>query len=140
MPDYSAVFLPGLTMTSTAAGTITGGDPVEVAGSGTVQKATYSDTPNTVGSVKCVGVASHDATTGSRVTIIVDRVVHEGTAEGAITAGDQLMASTIAGHQVVTAPVVSGSPVKSDVEVARAIIGIALTTAAANGTVRWMQR
>ena len=64
MPDYSAVFLPGLTMTSTAAGTITGGDTLEVAGSGTVQKTTYSDVPNTVGSVKCVGVAAHDAVTG----------------------------------------------------------------------------
>jgi hypothetical protein len=72
--------------------------------------------------------------------VIMDRVVHEGTAEGAINAGDQLMASSLAGHQVIAAPVVSSSPVKADVQASRAIIGIALTTAASNGTVRWMQR
>jgi hypothetical protein len=137
--DYAPVFLPGLTATFTAAGTLIGGDPVEVAGSNTVQKTTAGDT--NIGSFKCIGVATHDATAGSRVTVIMDRVVHEGTAEGAINAGDQLMASSLAGHQVIAAPVVSGgAPAKADVQVSRAIIGIALTTAASNGTVRWMQR
>jgi hypothetical protein len=136
--DYAPVFLPGLTATFTAAGTLTGGDPVEVAGSNTVQKATAGDT--NIGSFKCIGVVTHDAAAGARVTVIMDRVVHEGTAEGAINAGDQLMASSVAGHQVVAAPAVSSGPSKADVQVSRAIIGIALTTAAGNGTVRWMQR
>jgi hypothetical protein len=139
VPDYSAVFLPGLTMTSTAAGTITGGDPVEVAGSGTVQKATLSGTNGTA-SQKCIGVASHDAISGARVTIIVDRVVHEGTADGAINPGDQLVASAVAGKQVKTLPPLGGAPGQDDGNKARALIGIALTGAADNGTVRWMQR
>lgn len=138
MPDYTAVFLPGLTMTSVAAGTITGGDPVEVAGSGTVQRATVG--PSSLGSAKCIGVAAQDAAAGARVTVIVDRVVHEGLADGVITAGDQLMASTVAGRQVRTVPVTGGSPGKADVDQARVIIGVALTTASDAATVRWMQK
>lgn len=138
MPDYSAVFLPGLMMTSTAAGTITGGDPVEVAGSGTVQRSTAG--PNSLGSLKCIGISAQDATAGARVTIIVDRVVHEGAADGAITAGDQLMTSSVAGRQVKTVPATGGAPGQVDVNQARAIVGIALTTAADGGTVRWMQK
>src|ERR1700731_4659008 len=101
MPDYSAVFLPGLTMSTTAAGTLVGGDPVEVAGSGTVQKTTAGP-GGAIGSHKCIGVASHDAVSGARVTVICDRVVHEGLADGAVTAGDQLMASVTAARQVKT--------------------------------------
>ena len=134
MPDYSAVFLPGLVMTSQAAGTITGGDPVEVAGTGTVQKVAG------VNSQKVVGVAAMDATAGGRVTVIVDRVVHDGLADGAITAGDQLVASSVAGRQVKTLPPLGGAPGQADVNAARAIIGIALTTASDGGTVRWMQK
>ena len=107
MPDYAPVFLPGLAVTLTAAGTITGGDPLEVAGSGTVQKCTAG--PGGVGSVKCIGVAAHDAVSGASVTVIADRVVHQGAADGAVTAGDQLMASSAAGRQVKTMPV-TGTP------------------------------
>jgi hypothetical protein len=138
LPDYSAVFLPGLVMTSQAAGTITGGDPVEVAGSGTVQRSTAG--PNSLGSLKCVGIAAQDAAAGAKVTVIVDRVVHDGAADGAITAGDQLMASSTAGRQVKTVPPTGASPGQQDVNQARAIIGIALTTAADGATVRWMQK
>ncbi len=139
MPDYTAVFLPGLTMTSQAAGTITGGDPVEVAGSGTVQKTTVGPSAG-LGSAKCIGVAGQDAVAGAKLTVIVDRVVHEGLADGGITAGDQVMSSSTAGRQVKTVPVTSGSPVKADVDQARVIIGIALTTAIDGATVRWMQK
>jgi hypothetical protein len=134
MPDYTAVFLPGLTMTSQAAGTITGGDPVEVAGSGTVQKVAG------VNSQKCVGVAAQDAVSGAKVTIIVDRVVHEGLADGVVTAGDQVVASAVAGRQVKSLPALGGPPGQADVNAARAIVGLALTTAGDGATVRWMQK
>lgn len=138
MPDYTAVFLPGLTMTMTAAGTLTGGDPVEIAGPSAVQKTTAG--PSALGSAKCIGVASHDAVAGAKVTIIVDRVVHEGLADGVVTAGDQVMSSSLAGRQVKTVPASSGSPSKADVDQARVIIGIAITTASDGATVRWMQK
>lgn len=139
MPDYTAVFLPGLTMTLTAAGTVAGGDPVEIAGSGTCQKTTAGPSAG-LGSAKCIGVAAQDAAAGARVTVIVDRVVHEGLADGVITAGDQVMSSSTPGRQVKTVPVTGGSPGKADVDQARVIIGIALTTASDAATVRWMQK
>jgi hypothetical protein len=130
-------------MTSTAAGTITGGDPVEVAGSGTVRKTT-TFAPHggnaALGSGGCIGIAAQDALTGARVTVIVDRVVHEGAADGAVTAGDQVMSSAVTGRQVKKVPDSTGTPIQQDVDQARVVIGIALTTAADNGTVRWMQR
>lgn len=138
MADYTPVFLPGLTMTSQAAGAITGGDPVEVAGSGTVQKCTAG--PGGVGSFRYVGLAAHDAAVGKPVTVILDRVVHEGPADGPITYGDQLMASTAAGRQVTRVPDTAGTPGKADVDQARCVIGIALISASDGGTVRWMQR
>jgi hypothetical protein len=139
VPDYTAVFLPGLTMTSQAAGTIVGGDPVEVAGSGTVQKTTAGPSAG-LGSAACIGIAAHDATAGQKVTVICDRCVHEGAADGVINAAAQVMSSSVAGRQVKAVPVTGGSPGKADVDQARVIIGIALTTASDGAVVRWMQR
>ncbi len=139
MPDYAPVFLPGLVASFTAAGTITGGDLVEVAGSGTVQKTTAGPSAG-LGSAKCVGVAGQDAIPGARVTVIMDRVVHEGAADGAINAGDQVMSSSVAGRQVKTVPVTGASPGKADVDQARVVTGIALTTAGDGGIIRWQQR
>ena len=137
MPDYSAVFLPGLLMTSQAAGPVTGGDPLEVAGSGTCQRATPG--PSGLGSAKVIGIASHDAAPGRPVTYVAARPVHEGPADGPVTAGDQVMASSVAGRQVRSCPPAPGTPGKADIDAARAVIGIALTTAPDNATVRWMQ-
>jgi hypothetical protein len=137
VPDYSPVFLPGLTMTSVAAGAITGGDPVEVAGSGTVQKCTAG--PSGLGSARYVGVALMDTAPGLQLTVVIDRVVHQGNADGAITAGDQLMASAKAGCQVRTVPATATVPGKTDVDQARVIIGLALTSAPDGIPVRWMQ-
>lgn len=143
MADYAPVFLPGLTMTSQASATIAGGDPVEVSGSGTVRKCT-AFAPHggnaSLGSAACIGVAANDATAGAKVTVIVDRVVHEGAADLAITAGDQLMASTLVGKQVKKVPDTTGTPIQQDVDQARVVIGIALTTAVDGATVRWMQK
>jgi hypothetical protein len=138
VPDYTAVFLPGLTVTFIAASNITGGDPVEVAGSGAVQKCTAG--PDGLGSLKYVGVAGHDTTAGLLVTVIVDRVVHDGTAEGAVIAGDLVMASAVAGKTVTSAPATASVPGRADVEAGRAVIGLALTTASDGTTVRWMQK
>lgn len=133
MPEYSPVFLPGLAITLTAAATITGGDPVEIAGSNTVQKVT------TAGSLKYAGIAGHDAIAGAPVTIILDRVVHEGAADGSINAGDQLTASPKAGCQVA-ALIPASAATSADVNHARAVIGVAMITAADGATVRWFQR
>ena len=139
MPDYSAVFLPGLTMTSQAAGALTGGDPVEVAGTGTVQRATAGPSAG-LGSACCIGIAAHDAIPGMKVTVICDRAVHEGLADGVVSARDQVMTSLVAGRQVKTVPATGGAPGKADVDQARVIIGIALTTASDGNVVRWMQK
>lgn len=138
MPDYAPVLLPGLTGTFTAAAAITHGDPLEVAGSGTVQHTAPG--PSGLGSACYVGVAGHDAIAGARITVVMDRVVHEGAADGAINARDLLMASSLPGRQVKTVPAVSGTPGQADVSQARVIIGIALITAADGATVRWQQR
>jgi hypothetical protein len=133
VPDYTPVFLPGLTITLIAAAGLTGGDPVEVGGSGTVQKVTAA------GSMRYVGIAAHDAIAGYQVTVILDRAVHEGAADGPINAGDQLAASPRAGHQVTQLPAAL-TAAAADVNLARAVIGVALTSAADGTTVRWMQR
>ena len=122
MPDYSPIFSPGIAITLAAAVDISAGDLVEVAGSGTVRPATGA-------SPSYVGVAGQAATPGLLVTVFAGKIVHEGRSEGAITAGDQVEASGVAGRQVKQAA--GGSP---------GIIGLALTTAGADDTdIRWMQ-
>jgi hypothetical protein len=153
--DFTAVFLPGAQWTSTAAGTIVGGDPLEVAGSGTVQKASAAST-------KFIGVAGSDAASGAKVTIISSKVVFDGVAEGSITAGDQLVTSAVTAKTVktfaaasVTAIDVGVTPTQTSINTAvnaaitaintalggpRTVVGIALTTASDGATVRWIQK
>jgi hypothetical protein len=144
VPDYTPLFLPGLVITMTAGEDITGGDPVEVSAPSTVIRAA-------AGSARYLGVAGADATTGRTVTVICDRVVHEGNADGAVNAGDQLTVSAKAGCQVKTAPPAaadlgasftragSSQAVNDAITAARAVIGVALTTAADGTPVRWAQ-
>lgn len=134
MPDYTPVYLPGLTVTFQAAGNLTGGDPVEVAGSGTVQRVASAP------SAKYVGIAAADVAAGLEVTVIVDKVIHEGAADGVVTAGDELVASAVAGRQVRSLPPLAAPPGLADVNAARSVIGLALITAGDGGTVRWMQK
>jgi hypothetical protein len=146
MPDYAPVFLPGLVITGVAASSITGGDPLEVAGSGTVQKCAGAS------SIKYVGIALEDATAGNRLTYAAASPVFDGPAEGTITAGDQVCASAVAGRQVKTVPVYNtdvgaafveatiNTSINAGVAAARSTIGTALTTATDGTTVRWMQR
>ena len=140
MPDYTPLFLPGLTATFTAMGPVTGGDPVEVAGSMLVQRCTPG--PSGLGSGKYIGVAAQDVISGNLVTVVLDRVVHQGNADGSVTAGDLLMASAKYGCQVKTAPVTSGliPPTAADVDQVRVIIGIALTTAPDGTLLTWAQK
>jgi hypothetical protein len=138
MPEYSPVLLPGLTGTFTAAADTTGGEPVEVVGSGTVAKCTPG--PSGLGSACYVGIAAHDARAGLHLTVVMDNTVHEGAADGAINARDQLMASSRTGRQVTAVPAAASTPGQADINAARAVIGLALTTAADGATVRWIQK
>jgi hypothetical protein len=120
--------------------TVTGGDPLEVSGNGTVARVAATN------SAKFVGIAAHDAISSARVTVLTPGPVFEGVADGTVTAGDQVMASAVAGKTVKTVPVgaVSAAPTETEIELAvahaRAVIGVALTTAADSATVRWLQR
>ena len=133
MADYAPVLLPGLTGTFIAAAAVAAGDPVEVAGSGTIQKVTAA------GSSCYIGIAAMDAATGARITVIMDRVVHEGPADGPVNARDQLVASAAAGRQVKALPAAAAATA-ADINQARAVMGVALNTAADGAPVRWMQR
>lgn len=150
MADYTPVFPAGASVSLVAASTITGGDPVEVAAAGQVQKVAAP------GTTRYVGVAGHDATAGMRVTVIAAAPVHEGAADGTVNAGDQVTPSATAGRQVksmagaLAAQDVGATPDQSHINTAvnaavtavnanRAQCGVALTGAADGATVRWMQ-
>jgi hypothetical protein len=124
--DYSPVFVPGTAITLQAADTIAAGDPVEVAGSGTIQRAE-------AGSDTYIGVAGQAATSGGLVTVFSGKLVHEGAADGAIAAGDPLECSGLDGYQVKVAGGATPDPTLPSV------IGLALTTAPDGADVRWLQ-
>lgn len=139
MADYTPVYLPGNTITLITSGAVVGGDVLVVSGSGTVAKAAAANARNVIGK------AAHDAALGARVAIFGRGTVHESVAEATVTAGDQIGTSAVAGRQVVTvAPaLVSATPTKAEIETAvnnaRAVLGVALTTAADAAKVRWME-
>jgi predicted RecA/RadA family phage recombinase len=108
MAEYVPLFRPGQTITRQASADITGGQVVEVSGSGTVAAAGAA-------SAKWLGVAAFDAKTGERVTIETGGV-QRPLASGAITAGDNV--TTAPNGLVATAAAAAGTAV-----------GIALTTA-----------
>lgn len=124
MGDYTPVYKPGQTITSTASAAITGGQLLEVSGDNTVA-------PAAAGSLKVVGQAGHDAAIGARVTIHAPgRPVCEATASGAIAAGDRLKAAA-AGK---VAKYVDGT------DAATLVVGVALAAAADTATVRYQSR
>lgn len=146
MPDYTPVFMPGMTFTSVAATPVTGGDPLEVAGPGTVRRCTTPAAP------AYVGIAAEDAIATATVTVFAARPVYDGPADGTITAGQQVVVSETAGRQVkalaATATTFAGTYSAADakaavdaaVNAARAVTGVALTTATDGNTIRWQQR
>ncbi|MER7131250.1 capsid cement protein [Streptosporangium saharense] len=128
MSDYIPVYTPGEAIGVTTSAAVTGGQLVAVSGNGTVAPAGAS-------SAAVIGVAAHDAASGARLTVWARGTVHESTASGAITAGAQL-ASGAAG--TVAALAAASGAVAADINNARAVIGVALTTAADTAKVRWM--
>jgi hypothetical protein len=145
MADAIAVFLPGARQTFTAGGSITGGDLVVLSGASSVVKA------STTGAATYVGVAGHDAATGTKVTVTVLKAVFDSIADGAVAVGDQLTTTATANRQVkslaAAAVDVGGTPTQASINTAintsvnnaRAVIGMAITAAADNAIVRWIQ-
>ena len=84
MAEYLPIYKPGQAITLAASATITGGQLVEVTGSGTVG-------PAGAASVKVVGVAAFDAASTDNVTIFAGGV-QSVLASGAITAGQVVQA------------------------------------------------
>lgn len=122
MADYVPLFTPGQDFTSQASAAITGGQLLAVSGSGTVA-------PAGANAANWLGVATQDASNGDKVGV-TSGGIQRLTASGAVTAGDVLVAA--ASGQVSTLAAVT-TPTAADVTNTRAIVGIALTTAA-NGT------
>lgn len=116
MPDYLPHFKPGQGIPLTASGTITGGQLVEVSGSGTVAVAGALST-------KVVGAAAFDAVNGDRVTVHAGGVQKLVAGAGGVTAGD-----------IVTAGA-AGVVLPIGANVFGTKIGIALTTAIATALV-----
>ena len=104
MAEYLPIYKPGQAITLAASATITGGQLVEVTGSGTVG-------PAGAASVKVVGVAAFDAANGDNVTIFAGGVQSDLTS-GAVPAG-------AVGQAGASGTVATGTT---------APIGIALTT------------
>lgn len=126
MADYSPVYTGGVKpFTSTASAAITGGQVVEATTTGSVG-------PAAAGSLKCQGVAAHDAASGTRVTVWpLNNVTHEITvvAAGTVTVGDGVIAGTAG--TVNTAAVATAAA-------AGTLIGRATTTATAPNKVRFV--
>lgn len=120
MAEYLPLHTPGKAFTRQASATITGGQLVGVSGSGTVA-------PTSANQASWVGVAGHDAANGDQVTVFTEGV-QRIVASGAVTAGDLLVAAATAGSVSTLAAVTT--PTAADVTNTRAIVGIALTTAA----------
>jgi hypothetical protein len=116
--DYTPVYSGGVVpFTATMSAAVTGGRVLAVSGNGTVAHAA-------AGSLVAVGVAAHDAASGARVTAWpLDKVVHELSAPGAITAAAGVV--TAANGEAASATIATAAA-------AGTLIGVALTTAASN--------
>lgn len=130
MGAYTPKYMYGDEVNGTFSATTTGGQVLCVTGNGTVGPA------GTGTAAKVVGVASSDYAANDRGTYFARGKVHIGTASGAITAGDQVSAG--ATGTVASEAVASGNTA-GDINNAREIIGVALTTAADTAAVEWME-
>lgn len=125
MSDYIPVYEGPVPSTHTTSGAVTGKQMLAVSGDGTVAAAGAN-------AANWVGVAAFDAASGARVT------VHRSgiqllVATGTVTAGDLVVcaaAGTVSSLAAVT------TPTPADVTNSRAIVGVALTTAAGGADVR----
>lgn len=120
MADYTPIHAPGHEITQTASAAITGGQVLMNSGNGTVA-------PAAAASVKYVGVAAHDAASGALVTVFTGvGMVHETTAQGAVTAGQLLKAGTVV-----------GTVANLDTGTFDQVIGVAISGAADGALVKW---
>lgn len=97
MADYLPTYKPGQALTLKASATVTGGQVVEVSGSGTVA-------PTSAASAKVVGVAGFDGVTNDNITVYAGGVQH-CTASGTIAAGamvESAAAGAVASHTAGT--------------------------------------
>lgn len=113
MADYIPIFKPGMDLTMTAGAAIVGGRLVAVSANNTV-------TETAAATEKWLGVAMQDAASGAKVAV-TSGGVQELTAGGAVAIGVNVVAA--AAGKVVT--VGAGTAFQ--------VVGIALTTAAADG-------
>lgn len=142
--DYQPVYLPGIAISLTASAAVTAGDLVEVTGSGTCAPVTVGSEP----AGKAIGLAASDAASGDRVTVYGRGTVHESVALGTVNAGDQVgsgvTGDTDAGVRTVAAAALTGTPTAAEINAelskARAVLGVALTTATFPANVRWMSK
>jgi hypothetical protein len=124
MGNYFPVANPATVYYFTAAGSYTGGDPLEFTGTapgdGQVQRAT--------GSGRYAGIGGSDTAAGQSHAVYVGNATFYGIAEGTVASGDHLAASAVPGHQVKTAA--PGDEV----------IGKAFGSAADGQQVHWIQQ
>lgn len=118
MANYEPNFLYSDQITGTASATIVGGQVLIVSGNGTVG-------PATADSNAVVGVAAHDAASGTQISYFPRGKSHVTTASGGITAAARVNSG--AAGTVASAAAAVGN------------IGIALTTAADTAAVEWME-
>jgi hypothetical protein len=129
MGSYLPKHMPGDSITTKASAQVTGGQRVVVSGSGMTAPATAAT------KAKYVGVAGNDALINADYTMYGRGMVHVSVADGAITAGDQLTSGSAGKVSSIAA---AAGAVAADINNARAVDGIALTTAADGAPVEWM--
>lgn len=121
MASYTPLYSPGDAISVTASVAVTGGQIVEITGSGTVG-------PAAANSVKVLGVAAFDAAANARVTVHVGKHIQEVTASGAIAAGDLVAAGA------------NGTISTNAVPAAGVQAGVALTSAASGAKAQYVTR
>ena len=129
MSDYNPKHRSVVTVTVTTSDIVVGGQLLVVSGDGTVAAATGE-------SAAYVGVSLADAISGGYVAMEARGAVHVSTASGAVTAGDQLV--TASGGKVATLAAATADAA-ADINDARSVVGVALTSASNAATVEWMQ-
>lgn len=118
MAEYVPIYDPGAVPNSTASATITGRQVLAVSGVDTV-------VPAGANALNLVGIAANDALNGERVAYYTEGV-HELTASGTVTAGDLVVAAAAGAVATLAA---AATPTAAEVNNAKGIVGVALSTA-----------
>jgi len=113
MAEHLPLFTPGTDVTFTASAAVTGGQLVAVTGPRTVG-------PAPAGSAAWIGVAAHDAASGTKV-LVQSGGIHELASTGTIAAGANVIAG--ASGAVVT--------IGAETDFSK-IVGVAIAAAAGN--------